>query len=117
MEFVKAIVGKLTNATGSLTAVLAAFSGFLAYMGHCAADAAAQFGAKCDASWLASIDPRLPAIAAGIFGVTAVLLKIFRSSGGGFTGVLRSLLGSTAVVVPPSQSGPGVVTSNQVRSP
>ena len=46
-----------------------------------------------------------------IFGGVALATKAVRP--GGF---LNSMFGSTAVVVPESKSGPGVVTKSQVAS-
>ena len=50
-------------------------------------------------------------MASAVFGLLTLLLKAFRPGG-----VFASLFGETVVVVPDTQSAPGVVTPAQVAS-
>ena len=50
-------------------------------------------------------------IASSVFGVLTLVLKSFRPGG-----ILNSMFGVTAVVVPDSQAGAGTVTKSQVAS-
>lgn len=99
---------KVTNALGSISAILAVISGIMTEVLSCHGEDILT--ATCSAPWL---DPKYAAIAAGIFGAIALFSKAMRP--GGF---LRSILGSTAVVVPEtsSKSGPGTVTPEQVKA-
>lgn len=98
----------LTNAMGTVTAVLAMVIGVLKTLG--CVPGAVDFSATCAIPWLPA--QYLP-YAVGLTGLVVFLAKITRP--GGF---LRSLLGDTAVVVPETspKSGPGTVTPEQVAS-
>jgi hypothetical protein len=103
----KEILGKFTNSLGTITGILTAVSAFLMSIG--CAPGATDFAATCSVAWL---PPTWMPILAGAFGVLTLLLKAVRP--GGF---VHSMFGSTAVVVPPAQSGPGTVTPGQVNAP
>jgi len=98
----------LTNAFGTITAVLTAITGFLVSIG-CSAGAV-DFAATCSIPWL---PPQYTAIAGGVFGALTFALKLFRPGG-----ILHSLFGGTAVVVPATNpnSGVGTVTPAQVAT-
>lgn len=96
----------LTNAFGTVTAVLTALSAIMAQVLSC--EPVAELAAKCDAAFLS---PSMAAYSAAAFAVLTIVLKMLRPGG-----VLRSLFGSTAVVVPEAKSGPGVVTKAQVAA-
>lgn len=99
----------LTNAFGTITAILTALTAFMASIG--CAPGATDFAATCSIAWL---PPSWMPIAAGVFGVLTLFGKLVRP--GGF---LHSLFGGTAVVVPASspKSGVGTVTPEQVKAP
>ena len=96
----------LTNALGTVTAILTALSAIMAQVLSC--EPVAEIAAKCDAAFLS---PNMAAYSAAGFAVVTILLKMLRPGG-----VIRSLFGSTAVVVPEAKAGPGVVTPAQVAS-
>lgn len=95
----------LTNAFGTITAILTALTAFMASIG-CVAGAT-DFGATCSIPWLPTT---WAPIAAGVFGVLTLLGKMLRP--GGF---LHSLFGGTAVIS--STPGVGTVTPEQVKTP
>lgn len=95
----------LTNAFGTITAILTAISGMLVSMG--CAPGAIDFAATCSIPWLPA---SWTAIVAAIFGVLTFVLKLSRPGG-----VLHSLFGGTAVVTP--TPGVGTVTPEQVKTP
>ena len=95
---------KWTNAIGTITAILAVISAVMTQVLQCTG---VDLTAVCSAPWLG----KYAAIAGMIFGGVALATKAVRP--GGF---LNSMFGSTAVVVPESKSGPGVVTKSQVAS-
>ena len=96
----------LTNAFGTVTAILTVLSTVMASVLKC--EAVGDLGAKCGASFLS---PELAAWAAAGFGILTIILKLLRPGG-----ALASLFGATAVVVPDSKSAPGVVTKAQVAA-
>jgi hypothetical protein len=95
----------LTNAFGTITAILTALTAFMASIG--CAPGASDFTANCSIPWLPTT---WTPIAAGIFGVLTLLGKLVRP--GGF---LHSLFGGTAVIT--STPSVGTVTPAQVASP
>lgn len=96
----------LTNAFGTVTAILTALSAALMAIG--CTPGATDFAAKCAVSWL---PPTWMPIMAGVFGLITFVLKMMRPGG-----ALHSLFGSTAVVVADGKGAPGVVTKAQVAS-
>lgn len=94
----------LTNAFGTITAILTALSAVMAQVLNCTGDVAAT----CQAAFLT---PAMAAWAAAGFGVLTLILKLMRPGG-----ALHSLFGATAVVVDASKAGPGTVTRAQVDS-
>jgi hypothetical protein len=100
----------LTNAFGTVTAVLTFISGVLVSLG--CTPGAVDFAATCTVPWLSALNPSFTAILAGVFGFITFVLKAARP--GGF---LHSMFGSTAVVVPLASSGVGTVTKAQVDAP
>jgi len=98
----------LTNAFGTITAILTTLTGFLVSMG--CTPGAVDFAATCTIPWL---PPQYTAIAGGVFGFLTFILKLSRPGG-----ILHSLFGGTAVVIPETNknSGPGTVTPAQVAS-
>lgn len=105
----KDLFQKITNALGSISAILAVVSGIMAEVLNCKGEDIIT--ATCSASWL---DPKYAAIAAAIFGGIALFSKAMRPGG-----LLRSIFGSTAVVVPEDSkhSVAGTVTPAQVAAP
>lgn len=105
-------ITNLTNAVGTLTAFLTVLTGLLTSLG--CAPTTMDFTATCAIPWLPQQWLGYVTIAAGgIFGVSAILLKLTRPGGW-----LHSLFGSTAVVVPAANanSGIGTVTPTQVAT-
>lgn len=100
---------KLTNAFGSLTAILAVISGIMTQVLQCV-PGAGDLTAVCTAPWLG----QYAGVAALVFGGIALVQKLMRPGG-----ILRSLFGTTAVVVPASspKSVAGTVTPEQVAQP
>lgn len=99
----------MTNAAGTISAVITILLGIMTNVLQCSTDAAGE--AVCKASFLS---PQMAGIAMAGFAVLTLALKIFRPGG-----MLRSLFGSTAVVVPEGSpaSGSGTVTPEQVKLP
>lgn len=101
-----------TNALGTITAALTVVMGIMTGLG--CAPGAVDFAATCNIPWLP--EQWLP-YAAMLTGAIAFGLKLLRPGG-----VLRSLFGSTAVVVPAAKvadlpnGAKGVVTPAQVAS-
>lgn len=96
---------KLTNAVGTIGAILTVISGALASLG-CSAGAT-DLAATCNVPFLPT--SWMP-ILAMVFGGVLLLQKLFRPGG-----PLRSLFGSTAVVS--ADAGVGAVTPEQVQEP
>lgn len=97
----------LTNAFGTITAVLTALTAFMASIG--CVPGQSDFAATCTIPWLPTT---WAPIAAGVFGVLTLFGKLMRP--GGF---LHSLFGGTAVIVPADKAGVGTVTPEQVKTP
>ena len=99
----------LTNAFGTITAILTALTAFLASIG--CTPGATDFAATCVIPWLPA---SWTAVVAGIFGVLTLFGKAVRP--GGF---LHSMFGGTAVIVSANdpKSGVGTVTPEQVKAP
>lgn len=96
----------LTNAFGTVTAILAVISTTMATVLKC--EPVADLSAKCGASFLS---PQIAGYAAAGFAILTLILKLLRPGG-----ALHSLFGQTAVVVSDVKSAPGVVTQKQVDS-
>jgi hypothetical protein len=97
---------KWTNALGTISAVLSFISLAMIQLLHCSSTG--DLTAKCEtdlipAPWLAYTSM--------FFLAVTLALKAVRP--GGF---IASMFGQTAVVVPDSKSGPGVVTKAQVAA-
>ena len=108
----KEILSKITNPSGSITGMLLVVAGFMETVLGCKAGGANPLEATCSASWLESVLPAQYLVyAAMVFGVITMIGKLGRPGTIG-----KSLFGSTAVVVPAGQDGPGTVTSIQVDS-
>ena len=95
-----------TNAFGTITAILTTISAFMVSMG--CVPGAVDFAATCNIPFL---PPSLVAIAGGAFGLLTFIIKLARPGG-----ILHSLFGGTAVIVPLADSGVGTVTQGQVNS-
>lgn len=96
----------LTNILGTIAAVVALLGAALTDIAGCAVDAAGV--TTCTASWLT---PKLAGWATIAMSGVLLVSKIIRPGG-----PLRGLFGSTAVVVPPDEAKPGVVTPGQVAA-
>lgn len=101
-------ITNLTNAFGTVTAVLAMLMGFLTSIG--CAPGAVDFSATCSIPWLP--EQWLP-YAGGLTGIVAFIMKLSRPGGW-----LHSLFGSTAVMLPENHpnSGPGTATPEHVAA-
>lgn len=95
---------KWTNAIGTITAILAVVSAVMTQVLQCTG---VDLTAVCSAPWLG----QYAAIAGMIFGLVAIISKALRPGG-----ILNSMFGSTAVVVPDEKAQPGAVTKSQVAS-
>lgn len=96
-----------TNLLGTVTAVLTVVSTVMASVLKC--EAVGDMAASCQASFLS---PQLAAWAAAGFGILTLILKMMRPGG-----ILHSLFGQTAVIVPDDKQGAGTVTKEQVSTP
>lgn len=99
-------ITSLTNAFGTITAILTTISGILVSMG--CVPGAADFAATCSIPWL---PPSMTAIAGAVFGGLTFILKLSRPGG-----ILHSLFGGTAVIVPAADTVVGTVTPAQVAA-
>lgn len=95
-----------TNLLSTITAILTILTGLMTQLLGCVADAAGAV--VCTSSLFPA---KYMAMAAAVFGVLTVISKLFRPGG-----VLHSLFGQTAVIVPDAKAGAGVVTSSQVAA-
>lgn len=95
-----------TNAASTVAAFLMVVSGVMTQVLGCQMEGDAT--ATCGAAFL---PPKYAAMAAMFFAATTLILKLVRPGG-----ALASLFGPTAVVVPETKAGPGVVTRAQVAS-
>lgn len=101
-------IPNLTNALGSITAILATLTAILNSLG--CTPGAADFAATCAIPWIpSSWIGAVTMIAGGIFGASALIGKLSRPGG-----VLHSFFGSTAVIVPEKDTVVGTVTPEQV---
>ena len=98
------MLSKYANLIGTITAILAVMSTVMTQVLQCTG---VDLTAVCSAPWLG----QYAAIAGMIFGLIAIISKLMRPGG-----VLNSMFGSTAVVVPDEKAKPGVVTKSQVAS-
>lgn len=108
MEKIRAFFAQYSNLFGTIATLLSGLTIWLAKEGCISTG---DLVATCNIPWLpASWMPYV----AGLFLVLTAVGKLTRP--GGF---LRSIFGSTAVVVPDtsSKSGPGTVTPEQVKAP
>jgi len=96
-----------TNISGTITAILTVVSTIMVSVLKCDPNAVGTAG--CNASFLT---PTLASYAAAAFGLLTIVLKMLRPGG-----VLHSLFGQTAVVVPEASAGPGTVTKSQIATP
>lgn len=105
MESIRGFLGKYANIFSSLTVITSAIT---LWLGENGCLSTGDFAATCNISWLPVW--LMPWIT-GLFIVLTAFAKLTRP--GGF---LRSIFGSTAVVVPDtsSKSGVGTVTPQQV---
>lgn len=97
---------KWTNLVSTITAVLTVVTGIMSQLLHCTSTG--DLAATCTGDILPA---KYLVIASSVFGVLTLLLKSLRPGG-----ILHSLFGETAVVVPEAKSAPGVVTPSQVAS-
>ena len=97
---------KFTNLASTITAVLTIITGIMAQLLTCTSTGDLQ--ATCTGTILPA---KYMVMASAVFGLLTLLLKAFRPGG-----VFASLFGETVVVVPDTQSAPGVVTPAQVAS-
>lgn len=105
-------ITNLTNAVGTLVAIMSFLTGLLTSLG--CAPGGSDFAATCSIPWLPEQWLGYVTIAAGgIFGLSSILLKLSRPGGW-----LHSLFGSTAVVLSDSNpnSGPGTATPEHVAA-
>lgn len=96
-----------TNAFGTITAVLTLLIGVMTQLLGCSA-ASDGISATCTSTILPASYMVWAAMA---FGILTLVLKLIRPGG-----PLRSLFGSTAVVVPENKAGPGTVSPSQVAA-
>jgi len=97
---------KFTNLASTITAVLTVLTGIMSQLLHCTSTG--DLAATCTGDL---IPAKYMVIASVVFGILTLILKALRPGG-----MLASLFGETAVVVPPAKAGPGVVTPSQVAS-
>jgi uncharacterized membrane protein YphA (DoxX/SURF4 family) len=99
----------LTNAFGTISAISGTITAALMKLG--CTPGATDFAATCTVPWLPA---QYTAYVAILFGVLTVVGKAVRPGG-----LLHSLFGGTAVIVPETnpKSGPGTVTPEQVAQP
>ena len=100
----------LTNILGTVTAILTVILGIETQLFHCVAGAT-DLAASCSSDWL---PPQFVALAASLFGLGTFIMKLLRPGG-----ILGSLFGATAVVVPESSphSTAGTATPEHVAQP
>jgi len=97
---------KFTNLASTITAVLTVLTGIMSQLLHCTS--AGDLAATCSGDILPA---KYMVYASAVFGMLTLILKALRPGG-----MLHSMFGETAVVVPQSKSGPGTVTPAQVAS-
>lgn len=96
----------LTNILGTIAAIVAIAMSLATDILGCSVNAAGV--TTCAASW---IPPALAGYAVMFFSGLLLISKVIRPGG-----PLRGLFGSTAVIVPPVEAKPGVVTPGQVAA-
>lgn len=96
----------LTNILGTVAAFVAIAVSLMTDIAGCSVDALGV--TTCKAAWLT---PAMGAYAVMLFSGIQLISKITRPGG-----PLRGLFGTTAVVVPPAEAKPGVVTPGQVAA-
>lgn len=97
----------ITNFLGTVSAAVTIIMGIMVNVLGCAVPPGGE-AAVCSASWLS---PAWAGIATVGFAALVIASKLVREGG-----PLRGLFGSTAVIVPPKDAAPGVVTPAQVAS-
>lgn len=97
---------KFTNLLSTVTAVLTVITGIMSQLLHCTSTG--DMAATCTGDLLPA---KYMVIASMVFGALTLALKAVRPGG-----ILNSMFGETAVVVPAAKSAPGVVTKAQVAS-
>ena len=95
------------NILGTIAAIVAFTLSLLTGVLGCTTNVAGV--ANCSASFLT---PQLAGYITMLFTGVLLLSKMFRTGG-----PIKGLFGSTAVIVPPSEAMPGVVTPAQVNAP
>lgn len=95
-----------TNLASTITAVLTIITGIMSQLLHCTS--VGDLAATCTGDL---IPAAYMVYASALFGVLTLILKALRPGG-----MLNSLFGETAVVVPDGKNAPGVVTPSQVAS-
>lgn len=100
-------MSKIPNILGTITAILTILTGLMTQILGCAVDAAGV--TVCTGSVLPA---KYMAVAAGVFGLLTMIAKATRPGG-----ILHSMFGATAVVVPEGKAGVGTVTPSQVATP
>lgn len=97
---------KFTNLASTITAILTVITGIMSQLLHCSSTG--DLAATCSGDLLPA---KYMIIASSVFGILTLVLKSLRPGG-----ILASLFGETAVVVPDAKSAPGVVTKAQVAA-
>lgn len=97
---------KWTNLASTITAVLTVITGIMAQLLHCTSTG--DLAATCTGDLLPA---KYMVLATSAFGILTLVLKSLRPGG-----ILHSLFGETAVVVPEAKAAPGVVTPSQVAA-
>lgn len=97
---------KFTNLASTITAILTIVTGIMSQLLHCTSTG--DLAATCTGDLLPAA---YMVYASAVFGLITLVLKALRPGG-----VLASLFGQTAVVVPADKAKPGVVTPAQVAS-
>lgn len=97
---------KWTNLASTITAILTIITGIMSQLLHCTSTG--DLTATCSGDILPA---KYLVIASSVFGILTLVLKALRPGG-----ILNSMFGQTAVVVPETSAAPGVVTPSQVAS-
>lgn len=97
---------KWTNLASTITAVLTVITGIMSQLLHCTSTG--DMAATCTGDILPA---KYMVLATSVFGILTLILKSLRPGG-----ILASLFGETAVVVPDGKNAPGVVTKAQVAA-
>ena len=97
---------KFTNIASTITAILTVLTGIMSQLLHCTSTG--DLAATCSGDILPA---KYMILASTVFGILTLILKAFRPGG-----MLNSMFGETAVVVPDGKNAPGVVTKAQVAA-